>query len=160
MAQLGDVLLHVDALDAHAAAFAVHTHIEIAAGAEREVVLGYLVPFHQVRVGVVLAVELAVRCDAAVQRQPDHDDGADGLAVDDGQRAGQPETHRTYAGVGLGVLVVGGACAVHLAVGSQLRVHFEADDWFVLGHGASIIAQAVQRGRRAENGAVQFPHDQ
>ena len=69
-----------------------------------------------------------------MQGQAGHHGVLDGAAVDDGERAGQAEADRASAGVGFGVLVVGGTGAEHLAAGVELDVDFEADDGFVL-HG-------------------------
>ena len=135
MGELGYVLFHVDALDADAAPLSIDRDLQVAVGAEREVVLRNLVPLHQIGVGVVLAVEFAVLGDAAVQSESNHDDRLDGLAVYDGQGARQPEANGTDPRVGLGVLVVGRAGAVHLAAGAQLSMHFQPDHGLILGHG-------------------------
>ena len=55
-----------------------------------------------------------------------------------GSAPGSPRQTGTGAGVGLGVLVVGGTGAEHLAAGVELDVDLEADDGFVL-HGASHV---------------------
>ena len=58
---------------------------------QRKVVLGNLVAFHQVRIGVVLPVELRVFRNAATQGEAGHDGVFDGLTVDHRQGARKPE---------------------------------------------------------------------
>ena len=53
--------------------------IEPAVDAHGHVVLRYLVALHEVGIGVVLAVELGVIRDRAVERQGGHDGEFDGL---------------------------------------------------------------------------------
>ena len=120
---------------------AVDLNVEVTVDAQRQVVLGYLVPLHEVGIGVVLAVELGVFGDFAVQRQAGADGVVHGFAVDDRQHAGHAEADGADVGVGPGVGVVGGAAAEHLAAGAELDVGFQADDGAVGGgdgHAASM----------------------
>ena len=133
----------------------VAVDLQVAVEGQGKVILGYLVALHQVGVWVVLAVKLGEFGDAAVQGQAGHHGVFHGAAVDDGQRAGQAEADRAGAGVGLGILVVGGTGAEHLAAGVELDVDLEANDGFVLHRGvpllveglASSIAKAVGNAR-------------
>jgi hypothetical protein len=122
-----------DARDPDALADAVHLDLQPAVAGERQVVLRYLVALHQVGVGVVLAVELGVLRDLAVEGQRGHDGVLDGLLVDGGQDTGHAQADGTDVGVGGGGGVVGAAATEHLAAGGELRVHLHADDGLVLG---------------------------
>ena len=134
MGQAGGVFFQVDAGDANASRCAVHLDVKVAVNAERQVVLGDLVPLHQVGVGVVLAVELGELGDLAVEGQAGADGVVHGLAVDDGQDAGHAQADGADVGVGPGVRVVGGAAAEHFALRAELDVGFEANDGAVGGH--------------------------
>jgi len=136
------VFLEVDALEADEAGALGGLDLEAAVEAEGHVVLGDLVALGEVRVGVVLAVELGVLGDGAAQGEAGEDGVADGLLVDDGEGAGEAEGDGVDEGVGLFVEVVAGAVREHLGAGAELAVDFEADDGLVLrrdvargGHG-------------------------
>ena len=98
--QAGRVLFQVHAGDADALRLAVDLDLQPAVHADRQVVLRDLVALHQVGVVVVLAVELGLGGDRAVERQPGHDRQLDGLAVDDRQHAGHAQADRVDVGVG------------------------------------------------------------
>ena len=132
MKQLGHVLLEVDARDGYGLLAAVSLDHEPAAGCDRLVVLGDLIPLHQVGVGVVLAVELRIRRDIAVQGQPGRDDDLDRSAVDDREHAGHSQADLTHIRVRLGVLISGAARAEHLALGQELSVNLQPNDRLVL----------------------------
>ena len=89
--ELRGVLLEVHAVDPHAG--------QLAAAAQRLVVLGDLVALRQVGVEVVLAVEDRARRDLAAEREADHQAEVDRARVDHRQRAGQPEADRAGVGV-------------------------------------------------------------
>src|SRR5579864_7597417 len=63
----------------------------------------------------------------AVEGGPDPHGELDGLAVEHGQRPGEPEAHRADVGVGLVAERVA-APAEQLGLGPQLAVHLETDD--------------------------------
>ncbi len=65
--------LQMHPLDAYPLLLAIYHEVKPAITADRGVVLGNLVSFHQVGVVVVLAVELGGHGDGAVQRQGGHD---------------------------------------------------------------------------------------
>ena len=138
--QARGVLFQVDARDANAGRCAVDLNVKVAVDAERQVVLGNLVPLHQVGVGVVLAVELGVLGNLAIERQAGADGVVHGLAIDDRQDAWHAQADGADVGVGPSVGVVGGAAAKHLALGAELDVSFQANDrcgkrWrVVIGH--------------------------
>ena len=99
---------------------------------QRQVVLGYLIPFHHIRVGIVFAVKLGIGRDAAAQGQAGHNGVFHRLAVDNRQRAGQTQAHRADPAVGRSVLIIRRARAEHLAPGLQLDMDFQSDDGFVV----------------------------
>ena len=57
---------------------------EIAIATERNIVLRDLITLHQIGIGIVLAVELGVLWNGAVEGQSRHDGVGDGFLVDDG----------------------------------------------------------------------------
>ena len=101
-------------------------HRHVAADADRLVVLGDLVRLREVRIEVVLAVELRARRDLAAEREAGHDRQPDGLAVQHRQHARVGEADR--AGVAVGrVAEAQLAAAEHLRARQQLDVDLEAD---------------------------------
>ena len=104
---------------------------ESPAAAQRDVVLRDLVALRQVRIEVVLSVELRALGDVAPQRQTDHQPVVDGLGVDDRQAPRQTEAARTGVDVRL-VAERQLAAAEHLRAGLELDVDLEPDDGLVL----------------------------
>ena len=98
---------------------------------ERQVVLADLVALGQVRVEVVLAVPAGRLRRRRLDGEPGRQDVLDGPAVDDRQRARQPEADRADVGVRGGAVVGRRAAAEHLGDGPQLAVHLDADDGLV-----------------------------
>ena len=97
-----------------------------AAHADRQVVLRNLVVLGHVRVEVVLAVELALRRDLAVEHQAGEGDEFEGVLVHHGQRARQAEAGR--AGVDVRARAeLHGTAAEHLGAGFELDVDLQAD---------------------------------
>src|ERR1700759_5511929 len=82
----------MDPMDAHAA--------ELAADADRDVVLGDLVALRRIRIEVVLAMEDRARRDLRAQREADPDREVDRTGVDDRERARQAEADRADVHVG------------------------------------------------------------
>ena len=96
------------------------------AEAQRQVVLRNLVVLGHVRVEVVLAVELALRRDLAVEHQAGEGGQFEGMRVHHRQSARQAEAGR--AGVGVGARAeLDGAPAEHLGAGLELDVDLQAD---------------------------------
>jgi hypothetical protein len=106
----------VDAGDADIPALAVNLDSEMAVEADGHFILGNLVAFHEVGIGIVLAVELGVFGDRAVQSQSGHHGIFYSLLVDNGQDAGHTQADRAYVRIGRRAGVVRGAAAVHLAL--------------------------------------------
>src|SRR3989304_7429909 len=96
------------------------------AAAEGHVVLGDLVALGEVRVVVVLAVELGLFGDATVEGEAGHDSELDRLLVDYWQYARHAQAHRTDVGVGGRVQGRDGARAEHLALRQGLGMGFRA----------------------------------
>ncbi len=102
-------------------------HVEVAAGADRGIVLGDLVPLREVGVEVVLAGEDGLLGDVAVEREPGHHAQLYGLLVGDRQRARVPEADR--AGVRVRRLAVGHpAAAEHLGRRRKVDVELQPYD--------------------------------
>ena len=131
--QLAGVFLEVDAGDAAAARLAPHIEIEMAAPAERQIVLRDLVALRQVGIEIVLAIELGKLRDFAVQRQRGADGRLDRPPVDHRQRARQPEADRAGVRVRWSRQVVGGTAAEHLALRQHLGMDLQPDDDLVFG---------------------------
>jgi len=81
---------HVDAGQADAAAEAVDQHVEVAAGAERQLVHADLVPLHEVRVEVVLAREARERAMAQLVASPRRIANSITRRFNTGSRPGMP----------------------------------------------------------------------
>ena len=150
--ELGRILFQVDPGDADLLPFPVDLQLEPPAGRDRDVVLGNLVALDEVRVGVVLTVELGMLVDRAAEGQARQDRRLHRGLVDHRQHPGHAHAHRADARVGPGRLIVGGAGAEHLAASEHLRVDFEADNGLVLGGGKCRGHEASEakyiRGRR------------
>ena len=125
------VFFLVDALDADPGIMVIQADVEVAVQGQREIILGDLISLHQVWIGIVLAVELGVFGDVAIQSQTGHDGVFYGLAVYHRQGARQPQTHGAYALICGGVLVIGATRAKHLAFGLELNMYLQTDDCFV-----------------------------
>ena len=121
--KLSDVLFQMHASYANSLAALVGVYGEAAAKRERLVVLRNLVAFHQVGIGVILAIELGERGYIAAERKPCADNILHRLAVYHGHRAGHPHAHRAHRRVGRRVLIRRAARAKHLAFGQQLRMN-------------------------------------
>ena len=132
--QFGHILFQVHPLDVDAAAAAVGLQLDPALYGDGLVILRYLVALHQVRVGIVLAVELGEPRDSAIQGQRGHDGAFDSLAVDRRENTRHAHAYGADVGVGWGVRIGRGTAAEHLALGQELGVDLQPDDGFI-GHG-------------------------
>ena len=94
--------------------------------------LGDLVALGVVGVEVVLAGEDAGLADLAADGSGGEDGELDGLAVEDGEGAGEAEAGGAGVGVGLAAVFVD-ASAEGLGLGEELDVDLEADDGWLLG---------------------------
>ena len=100
MEQLGYILLQVDAGDADPPCSAVNLDGHPAVLGDGLVVLGDLVPFHEIGIGVVLAIELGVLGDGAVQGQAGHHHEFYRLSVDDRKHTGHTQADWADHGIG------------------------------------------------------------
>jgi hypothetical protein len=137
------VLFEVDALHSNASRYTVDLDIDVAVDAKGLVVLGDLIALHEVRIWVVLAVELSPSRYLAVQGESRHDRKLNSLPVYYGQDAGHAAANGANVGVGLGAAVVSAATAVHLRSRQQLGVRFQTNDNFVLISDGGHIKGAV-----------------
>ena len=130
MNEFSCVLLHVDARQTNALLPLFRIDIHPAMFGDRQVVLRGLEVLWQIRIVVILAVELAVSVDRAVRRQPRLDGEMDDLTVDDRENAGQTEAD------GTDMCVLRGSeprstAAEDLGLCLELAVNLKADDGFV-----------------------------
>jgi len=135
--ETGDVFFHVDSVDANSYRI-FEREIDEAFVANRLIHLGDLVALHEVRVGVVLAVELGDSGDVAIDRHADHHGVLDGSLVYDRERAGKRHADFVYKRVWLSSLILGAGCSEHFGTRLELHVRFETNYCFVL-HVLSII---------------------
>ena len=137
METLGYILLQMDAHEAHFLVGRGDGFLRVlrvrqivqrhaAPHADRQVVLRNLVVLGHVGIEVILAVELAVGRDLAVEHQAGERGEFEGVAVHHGQGTGQAKAGRAGVGVG-GRTVLDGAAAEHLAMGLELDVDLQAD---------------------------------
>ncbi len=96
---------------------------------ERLVVLGNLIALRQVGIEIILAGKHGLCVDPAAQRERRANRKLDRAPVEHGQRARQPETHRTHRRVRRRAKRRP-ASAEDLGVRQQLSVDLEADDGF------------------------------
>ena len=147
--QLGNILFQVHPFNPDFSLPLTGVNDQAALQCQGQVVLRNLVAFHQVRVGVVLAVELGVFRDAAAQGEPCHHGVFHGLLVDHGKCAWEPQAHRTHPLVRRGRLVVGPAGTKHFALGLELDVDFQTYNSFVFHlripiiHGAGVFTNTL-----------------
>src|SRR5580700_3169665 len=125
------VLFEVDAGDPASDGLADDRKLEMSVDGQRQVVLRDLIALRQVRVEVVLPVELGEYGDVTVQRDRCAHRVLHRLLVDGRQDTGQSQAYRAGVLVRCCARVVGGARTEHLAAREQLRVHLEPDDHLV-----------------------------
>ena len=147
---LGHVLLEMDARDADPPRPPALGHVEMAAEADREGVLGDLVVLGDVGIEVALAVELADAGDLAVEQHAGHGAQAHGLAVEGRQRAGIAEADRADLRVGLGA-GLRGAAAEHLRARLELDMDLESDGDLVVHGRSSARRPAVSQAAAMRN---------
>lgn len=128
--KLAGVLLHVDARQADALLLAIDIDVDPAVLSDWQVVLGRLPVLRQVRIVVVLAVELAVLVDCAVRREAGLDAELDDTLVDRRQDARQAEADRADMRVLLRA-EARGAAAEDLRFRLEFAVDLKANDCFV-----------------------------
>ena len=128
--ELAGVFFHVDARQADALLLAVDIDVDPAVLSDRQIVLRRLPVLRQVRIVVVLAVELAVLVDRAVRREAGLDAELDDALVDRRQDARQAEADRADVRVLLRA-EARGAAAENLRFRLELAVDLKANDCFV-----------------------------
>ena len=126
MDELARVLFQVHAANAHLA----RPDLQEAIDAHGQVVLADLVALGQVRIHVVLAVELGVPRDLAVESQGGLEACLDGGAVRHRQNTGQAQAHLAHVCVRRCVQRSHPAAAKHLGQRLRLDVHLHADHDF------------------------------
>ena len=130
MDELAGVFLHVDARQADALLLTVDVDVDPAVLSDRQVVLGRLPVLRQVRVIVVLAVELAVLVDRTVRREAGLDAELDDALVDRRQNTRQAEADRADMRVLL-CAEARSTAAEDLRFRLELAVDLKANDCFV-----------------------------
>lgn len=128
--ELAGVFLHVDARQADALLLTVDVDVDPAVLSDRQVVLGRLPVLRQVRIVVVLAVELAVLVDRTVRREAGLDAELDDALVDRRQNARQAEADRADMRVLL-CAEARSTAAEDLRFRLELAVDLKANDCFV-----------------------------
>ena len=130
MNELAGILLHVDTRQADAFLLTVNIDIDPAMLSNRQVVLRRLPVLRQIRIVVVLAVELAVLVDRAVRGEAGLDAELDDALVDGWQHARQAQADRADMRVLLGAEARGTA-AENLCFCLEFAVDLKANDCFV-----------------------------
>src|SRR5215204_2438878 len=110
---------------------------------QREIELRNLVSLRQVRVEVVLAVELAERRNRAVERNPRQDRRLDSRFIKCWQCAGETAADHTDERVRGCVGISSRTAAVHLGFREQLGVDFESDDRLVTAAGYPVASCGI-----------------
>jgi hypothetical protein len=127
------VFFQVDAGDADGFFRSVNRYGERTADADRHIVLGNLVSLGEVGIEIIFPGENRFRRNGAPYRKSHPDRHGNGLAVDGGQRAGQPEADRTTVGVRR-FPERHGTAAEQFCFCQKLGMHFEPRDHFVFHH--------------------------
>ena len=99
MHELAGIFFHMDTGKADAFLFAFHVNIHPAMFSNRQVVLGRLPVFRQVRIVIVLAIELAVLVDFAVRGKASLDTELHHTLIYRGQYTGHTQANRAHMGV-------------------------------------------------------------
>src|SRR5262249_35741313 len=131
MEGLSRVLLEVNTRDAHPPRHPAARVLDHPVGSERLLVLRNLVTLRQGRVEVILTRDDRRVVEGAAERQCRPYRIVHGGPIENRQRAGETETHRTYARIRLGA-ELGGAAAENFRLGQEVGVDFEPDDRFKL----------------------------
>ena len=129
--QLTSIFLHVDTGQTDTFLLAIHIDVYPAMLDDWQVILGRLPVLRQVRIVVVLAVELAVFVDGAIRRETCLDGKLDDALVDGRQYARQAQADRADMRVLLSAESRGTA-AEDFRFGFQFAVYFKTDYGFVL----------------------------
>ena len=132
--KLAGIFFHVQALDADLFEISVlalfsHLHLDPTLFRDRLVVLSDLVVLREIRIEILLAIELAVLRNVQIQAHRSLDRILEHLLVQHRQRSRQTTNHRINVGVGI-IPKGGGSCCENLAVGAQLHMGFKADHSF------------------------------
>ena len=130
MNELARVLLHVDTRDADALLAVFRIDIHVAMLSDRQIVLGGLEVFRQIRIVVVLAVKLAEFIDGAVQGETRLDGKLHHPFIDDRQYAGKAQAYRTYMGILLRT-EGSGTAAENFRLCFQFTMDFQSNDCFI-----------------------------
>ena len=133
MDQFPGIFFHMDPGDADSFGFPIHVHVQMPVQGDGLIELGNLVGFGQIRIIVVLPVELAVALDLAVDGQGKPQGKFHHLLVDDGQSPGHAQAHRAYMGVG-GTAEFRRAGAESLGLGFQFCMDFQTNYGCIFCH--------------------------
>ncbi len=128
--EFAGVFFDVDTGDADAFGTGPGLDIQMAAAAQRQVVLGDLIGFGQVGVKVVFAILFRKAGDLAIQGQTSFDGVGHHLLIEHRQTAGQTGADRAALGVGGGAKG-GGTVAEYLGLCFELGVDLQPDDHLV-----------------------------
>jgi hypothetical protein len=128
--RLARILFEVHADDADASRVSARLELQYPLGGERTVVLRYLIALRQVGIEVVLPREHGPLVNRAPERKRRARGELHRLAVEDGERARQPETHGARVGVGRRA-EARAAAAEQLGLCLQLGMDLQADDGLV-----------------------------
>src|SRR5215207_4004221 len=113
------VLFDVDACNTGPPCLAPAYELKMTFDCQREIELRYLVSLRQVRIEVVLAIELTEGWDHAVERDPGQDRCLDCRPVQHRQCARETTADHADVGVRKGVRIPGRAATVHLGFREQ-----------------------------------------
>ncbi|KKW37884.1 MAG: hypothetical protein UY87_C0085G0006 [Candidatus Peribacteria bacterium GW2011_GWC2_54_8] len=136
MREFSRIILHVQSCDAaplfihYLSAVISHHEAHSAAACKREVVLRDLKPAGEIRVEVVLPVEVVLRVHCSLECQCGYDRFLHCLSVRCGERTGMPHADGADGGVRRLAERVVIAAAEHLRLCVHLRVDFQPDDCF------------------------------
>ncbi len=100
-------------------------YFNIAIGAERQIILAYLIILRQIRIVIALPIPLCEICYLAIKRQPYKNSIFKRLLIHHRQDPRHTKTHRTDPAVGLGAKLCR-TTAKHLCLSAKLYVNFQS----------------------------------
>ena len=125
------IFFHMDAGQSNAFGDPVRSDIDVAVGADRELVLADLIAFRQIGIKVIFSRQTARASDFTVRRKSRPNREFHRFLVQNRQDAREPHAHRTSVLV-RGLAELGRAAAEDFRFGQELGVNFETNHGFIV----------------------------
>jgi hypothetical protein len=129
--KLSGIFFHVYTGNADAPSFAIDLDKNMPVFCNGKLILGYLVPFGEIGIEVVLPGKPAFTSNGAICSQSHTNGVVHHLAVQDRKHPGHPEAHRASVGVGR-CPKLGGATAKDLGLCQELGMYLKTNYGFII----------------------------